>query len=61
MSAKEPISITPFKNKKSVPCAYCEGSGIAFDGSECEKCNGTGELERVCEGVVKIYKKEEIQ
>jgi DnaJ-class molecular chaperone len=39
-----------------VECAYCKGTGINDDGVVCEKCDGTGELERVAEGNIKMYK-----
>ena len=55
MGAKEPISVTPFKNGKRVPCLRCDGTGIDFLGNECETCNGTGEVNRLVEGTVKIY------
>jgi len=53
---RKPISITTFKKSKIVECAYCKGTGINDDGVVCEKCDGTGELERVAEGNIKMYK-----
>ena len=29
----------------AVDCPECEGTGVDWDGDECELCNGTGEIQ----------------